>query len=86
MTLTVDKTERFVFKVNGRELTSTERKVTAREILEQAAKEGAIPGDPQDYELKSLTHDDHVYGWNDDVDLSIDDQFITLPITPTTVT
>lgn len=86
MTLTVDKKDRFVFKVNGHELVSMEQKITAHEILERAAKEGAIPGKPQDYDLKSLTHDDHVYGWDDDVDLSIDDQFITLPTTPTTVT
>ena len=79
MTLMVDKKDRFVFKVNGHELVSMEQKITAHEILEQTAKEGAIPGNPQDYELKSLTHDDHVYGWDDDVDLSIDDQFTTLP-------
>ena len=79
MTLTVDKNDQFVFKVNGHELVSTEQKVTAHEILEQAAKEGAIPGNPQDYELKSLTHDDHVYGWDDDVDLSIDSEFTTVP-------
>lgn len=80
MALTVDKTDRFVFKVNGHELVATEQKVAAHEILEQAAKEGVLPGDPQDYQLKSLTRDDHVYGWDDDVDLSIDDQFTTLPV------
>ena len=86
MTTTDDKTEQYEFKVNGQEFKSTEQKVPAHEILSQAAKEGAIPGNPQNYELKSLILDDRVYGWDDEVDLSKDNQFITLPTTPTTVT
>lgn len=80
MSLTVDKTHRFMFTVNGRELVATEQKITAHEILEQAEKEGTITGNPQDYELKSVAHDDHVYDWNYDVDLSIDNHFITSPV------
>ena len=86
MTTMDDKTEQYEFEVNGHEFKSTDQKVPAREILEQAAKEGAIPGNPQDYELKSLILDDRVYGPDEEVDLSKDNQFITLPTTPTTVT
>ena len=86
MTTMDDKTEQYEFEVNGHEFKSTDQKVPAREILDQAAKEGAIPGNPQDYELKSLILDDRVYGPDEEVDLSKDNQFITLPTTPTTVT
>ena len=86
MTTTADKTEQFEFEVNGREFKTTNQKVAAHEILEQAAKEGAIPGDPRDYDLKSLILDDRIYGWDEEVDLSKDNEFITLPKTPTTVT
>ena len=86
MTNMADKTEQFEFEVNGQSLKATGEKVPAHVILELAAKAGAIPGNPQDYELKSLILDDRVYGWNEDVDLSKDNQFITLPTTPTTVT
>ena len=85
MTMMEDKTEQYEFEVNGHSLKATEQRVLAREILEQAAKEGAIPGNPQDYELKSLILDDRVYGPDEEVDLSKDNQFITLPTTPTTV-
>ena len=85
MTMMEDKTEQYEFEVNGHSLKATEQRVPAREILEQAAKEGAIPGNPQDYELKSLILDDRVYGPDEEVDLSKDNQFITLPTTPTTV-
>ena len=86
MTVTADKTDQFVYEVNGTEFKTTKQIITAHEILEQATKEGAIPGNPQDYDLKSLILDDRVYGWDDEVDLSKDNQFITLPNTPTVVT
>ena len=86
MTTTADKTEQFAFEVNGREFKTMKQIIVAHEILEQAVKEGAIPGNPQDYDLKSLILDDLVYGWDDEVDLSKDNQFITLPNTPTVVT
>ena len=76
----------FQYQVNGQEFKSLKQEVTAREILEQASKEGAIPGNPQDYDLKSLITDDKVYGWDEKVDLSKDNEFITLPNSPTTVT
>ena len=86
MTITADKTEQYEFEVNGQSLKATEEKVPAHVILELAANAGAIPGNPRDYALKSLSLDDRVYGWNEEVDLSKDNQFITLPTTPTTVT
>ena len=86
MTVTADKTDQFVFEVNGREFKTTKQIIAAHEILQQAAKEGAIPGNPQGYDLKSLVLDDRVYGWDDEVDLSKDNQFITLPNTATVVT
>ena len=86
MTATTDKKELYEFEVNGHALKATDQLVRAREILEQAAREGAIPGDPQNYELKSLILDDRVYSPDEEIDLSKDNQFITLPTTPTTVT
>ena len=86
MTISADKTEQYEFEVNGQSLKATEEKVPAHAILELAAKVGAIPGNPRDYALKSLTLDGRVYGWDEEVDLSKDKQFITLPTTPTTVT
>ena len=86
MAITADKTEQYEFEVNGQSLKTTEEKVSAHVILELAANAGAIPGEPQDYELKSLILDDRVYGWNEEVDLSKDNQFITLPTTATIVT
>ncbi len=86
MTVTADKTEQYEFEVNGQSLKATEEKVPAHVILELAANAGTIPGNPRDYALKSLILDDRVYSWNEEVDLSKDNQFITLPTTPTTVT
>ena len=84
--MTTDTASPFPYHVNGQEFKSLKQVITASHILEQAAKEGAIPGNPQDYDLKSLIIDDKVYGWEDEVDLSKDNEFITLPNSPTTVT
>ena len=84
--MTTVTTSPFPYQVNGQEFKSLEQVIAARHILEQAAKEGAIPGNPQDYDLKSLIIDDLVYAWEDEVDLSKDNEFITLPNSPTTVT
>ena len=77
--------EFLAYQVNGRELKSSQQKLTAGDILEQAEKVGAIPGKPQDYDLKSLILDDRVYKWDEEVDLSKDNEFITLPNGPTPV-
>lgn len=84
--MTTANTSPFPYHVNGQEFKSLEQVIAARHILEQAAKEGAITGNPQDYDLKSLIIDDKVYGWEEEVDLSKDNEFITLPNSPTTVT
>ena len=84
--MTTTTGNQFPYQVNGHEFKSLKQKVTARYILEQASKEGAIPGNPQDYDLKSLITDDKVYGREEEVDLSKDNEFITLPNSPTTVT
>ena len=84
--MTTTTGNQFPYQVNGQDFKSLKQEVTAREILEQASKEGAIPGNPQDYDLKSLITDDKVYGWDEKVDLSKDNEFITLPNSPTTVT
>ena len=83
---TIDKDVQYIFEVNGHEFKESEQRVPAHDILERAAKEGVIPGNPQNYDLKSLIIDDKVYGWDEEVDLSKDNEFITLPNTPTTVT
>ena len=84
--MTTTSNNPFPYKVNGRELKSQKQEIAAGEILEKAAKEGAIPGNPCDYDLKSLIIDDKVYAWKEKVDLSKDNEFITLPNSPTTVT
>ena len=84
--MTTATTSTFPYLVNGHEFKSLKREIATRQILEMAAKEGAIPGNPQDYDLKSLIIDDRVYAWEEKVDLSKDNEFITLPKGPTTVT
>ena len=83
---TIEIDVQYVFTVNGHEFKESQQKVPAHDILERAAKEGVIPGNPRKYDLKSLILDDKVYGWDEEVDLSKDTEFITLPNTPTTVT
>ena len=56
--------------------------LVALEILKMAAARGAMPGKPEDYALQG---DKGRYGSGDTVDLAEDDQFITIPTTPTDV-
>ena len=79
------KNDFFEFSVNGTELKVEHQKVIAGEILELAANNGAIDGNPRDYILKSLTTDDKEYKWDDEVDLEEDKEFITIPTSPTPV-
>ena len=66
----------FDVKVNGIEFESKTQFLSADDILEQAAKLGAIPGKPDEYYLQ---------GGKQEVDLSEDSVFITIPNTPTPV-
>lgn len=72
----------FTIKVNGAEMTMTDERVVAHDILELAEKQGAIPGKPDEYELQG---DKGEYGWEDMVNLSEDSVFITLRKGPTPV-
>ena len=72
----------FEFKVNGVQLEVKTRYLVALEILKMAAARGAMPGKPEDYALQG---DKGRYGSGDTVDLAEDDQFITIPTTPTDV-
>ena len=81
----LDKNEEvgsFEFKVNGMQLEAKRRFVSALEILENAAAHGAMPGKPEEYALQG---DKGRYSPNDNVDLAEDNQFITIPTTPTDV-
>lgn len=72
----------FTIKVNGAEMTMSDERVVAHDILELAEKQGAIPGKPDEYELQG---DKGRYGWEDMVNLSEDSVFITLRKGPTPV-
>ena len=72
----------FTIKVNGAEMTVSDERVVAHDILELAEKHGAIPGKPDEYELHG---DKRVYKWEDMVNLSEDNVFITLRKGPTPV-
>lgn len=72
----------FTIKVNGAEMTVSDERVVAHDILELAEKQGAIPGKPDEYELQG---DKGRYGWEDMVNLSEDSVFITLRKGPTPV-
>ena len=72
----------FEFKVNGVQLEAKTRYLVALEILQLAADRGAMPGKPDEYALQG---DKRLYGPDDKVDLAEDNQFITIPTTPTDV-
>ena len=74
--------QRYWFKINGMEIEVTQEKLLAYQILELAKEHGAIPGKPEDYELQGLKR---VYKLDDWVNVAEDDEFITIPTTPTQV-
>ena len=78
-------TQIFTYTINDFKFESQYEKLTAMEILEVAAARGAIDGKPQDYILRSLKDDDRTYKPEDTVDLSVDDEFIALPVGATPV-
>lgn len=77
-----EETRSFEVKVNGIQLEAKSRELSARSILELAKERGAVPGNPEEYELQG---DKGRYGLDDLVDLEEDNIFITLPTTPTPV-
>ena len=72
----------FSFKVNGIEIEVKRPKILAGEVLELAEERGAMPGKPEDYILQG---DKGPYKSDDWVNLEEDNQFITIPNTPTPV-
>ena len=78
-------TQVFTYTVNDVKIESRYEKLTALEMLEIAAERGAIEGRPEDYILQSLKGDDRKYKPEDTVDLSVDNEFIALPVGPTPV-
>ena len=78
-------TEIFTYTINDVKIESQYEKLTAMEILEVAAEHGAIDGKAQDYILQSLKDDDRTYKPEDTVDLSVDNEFIALPVGSTPV-
>ena len=75
----------FTYTVNDVKIKSRYEKLTALEILKIAAELGAIEGKPEDYVLQSLKEDDRTYKPEDTVDLSVDNEFIALPVGSTPV-
>ena len=72
----------FKFKVNGVEIETPQRYLSARQILELAKNKGAIPGDPDGYILQG---EKGKYGPDDQIDLEEDYLFLTIPNKPTPV-
>ena len=72
----------FEFKVNGLQLEAKTRYLVALGILKLAADRGAMPGKPEEYALQG---DKGRYAPDARVDLEEDNQFITIPTTPTEV-
>ncbi|WP_419950482.1 hypothetical protein [Candidatus Palauibacter sp.] len=72
----------YEFKVNGIQIRTEKRELTANEILLLAKQHGAIPGDPGNYILQG---DKGEYSGTDLIDLAEDQVFITIPNTPTDV-
>lgn len=72
----------FAFKVNGIEMFSPQKDLSAGEILKLAKEKGAIPGKPEDYILQG---EKDKYENDDLVDLEQDNQSITIPNRPTPV-
>ena len=77
---TLQKT--FEVKVNGTEFVMEDANPTALAILQIAKQLGAIPKNPEDYELQG---DKGEYRGNDRVNLEEDNVFITVPVSPTPV-
>ena len=75
---------KFVLKVNGEEFEMRYRVVVAHDILELAEKVGAIPGQPRNFRLESVSSG-HAYGFDDEVDLEKDNIFVAMPVSPTPV-
>ena len=73
---------KFTMKVNGTQFETESEYLTAREILEIAAKAGVIPGKPGEYYLQG---DKGRYEGDQKIDLKQDSIFITIPTTPTPV-
>ena len=77
--------ETYFIRVNGVEIkveTTKAKVITAGDILELAKREGAIPGNPQDYILKGENRE---YAWDETVNVADDKEFIAIPNTPTPV-
>ena len=80
-----DKDEKrgvFEFKVNGVQIESPERYLSAHRILELAQNKGAIPHDPDGYVLQG---EKGKYKPDDRIDLEEDNLFLTIPNKPTPV-
>ena len=67
---------KFEFKINGIQISTTHQLLTAIEILTLASEKGAIPGNPHGYILKGSKRD---YQNQEEVDLREDNLFITVP-------
>lgn len=78
----IEDTRSFLFKVNGIEIEAKRPKILVSAVLDLAAERGAMPGKPEDYILQG---DKGPYKSDDWVNLEEDNQFITIPNTPTPV-
>ena len=72
------------FKVNGVELETRHSKLVALDILEMAAKKGALAGKPEDYFIQSISGEQK-YKPDDWVEIKQGEEFIATPQGPTPV-
>lgn len=72
----------FEIRVNGVEIKVYEEKLQAARILAIAHDHGAMPGQPDEYDLQGQKQ---LYKDEDWVDLEEDKEFITIPNRPTPV-
>ena len=72
----------FEITVNGVQIKVDVEKLLAKDVLDKAKEQGAMPGKPEDYQLQG---DKGLYKSDDWVNFEEDKNFITIPIGPTDV-
>lgn len=80
--MTIQEVEVFKFKINGIEIDSDRKVLTATEILEIAEECSAIPGQANEYVVLGQERE---YLSDDEVDIEVDFVLLSVPNAPTQV-
>lgn len=80
--MTLQEVEVFKFKINGIEIDSDRKVLTATEILEIAEERSAIPGQANEYVVLGQERE---YLSEDEVDIEVDFVLLSVPNAPTQV-